>query len=208
MTLRPLVVVDISRKVAAEPGYTASVADVLAWEAEHGRVPAGAAVLFRSDWSRRWGEYLVEGKMPAVFPGVGLPALQFLHQNRSILLHGHEPLDTDSTPTLEGEAWLMHHNFMQAEGVANLHQLPPAGCLLSTGFAKLQGGSGGFARYVAICPGDWPHGVSIAEAPGAPLPVQAAPLRRGADGVLRPTVGAAPTQYCEGSASLGCPPVP
>ena len=47
MTLRPLVVVDISRKVAAEPGYTASVADVLAWEAEHGRVPAGAAVLFR-----------------------------------------------------------------------------------------------------------------------------------------------------------------
>ena len=143
MTLRPLVVVDISRKVAAEPGYTASVADVLAWEAEHGRVPAGAAVLFRSDWSRRWGEYLVEGKMPAVFPGVGLPALQFLHQNRSILLHGHEPLDTDSTPTLEGEAWLMHHNYLQVEGVTNLHLVPPVGALVSIGFAKLLGGTGG-----------------------------------------------------------------
>lgn len=143
-----------------------------------------------------------------MFPGVSLEVLRFLHLERSIQFHGHEPLDTDSTPSLEGEAWLMHHNFMQAEGVANLHQLPPTGCLLSTGFAKLQGGSGGYARYVAICPGDWPHGVSIAEAPGAPLPVQAAPLRRGADGVLRPTVGAVPTQYCEGSASLGCPPVP
>ena len=170
---------------------------------------------------------------------MGLEALRFLHLERAIQFHGHEPLDTDrlglglglgfrlaltltptptltptlaptlsSTPSLEGEAWLMHHNFMQAEGVANLHQLPPAGCLLSTGFAKLLGGSGGYARYVAICPGDWPHGVSIADAPGAPLPVQAAPLRRGADGVLRPTVGAAPTQYCEGSASLGCPPAP
>jgi hypothetical protein len=26
----------------------------------------------------------------------------------------HEPLDTDNTPSLEGEAWLMHHNFAQA----------------------------------------------------------------------------------------------
>ena len=79
---------------------------------------------------------------------------------------------------------------------------------LSAPRVRLARGSGGYARYVAICPGDWPHGVSIADAPGAPLPVQAAPLRRGADGVLRPTVGAAPTQYCEGSASLGCPPAP
>jgi len=206
VTLRPLVVVDISRKVAAEPGYTASVADVLAWEAEHGRVPAGAAVLFRSDWSRRWGEYLVEGKMPAVFPGVGLPALQFLHQNRSILLHGHEPLDTDSTPTLEGEAWLMHHNYLQVEGAANLHLVPPAGALLSIGFAKIKGGAGGLARLVAVCPPAWPFGVSVREAPAAPLPQQPAPLRRSADGVLRPRPGAAPTEYCgAGGAPLGCP---
>ena len=37
------------------------------------------------------------------FPGVGLDALKFLHRKRHILFHGHEPLDTDSTPTLEGE---------------------------------------------------------------------------------------------------------
>jgi len=37
---------------------------------------------------------------------VGLEALKFLHQQRQILFHGHEPLDTDSTPNLEGEAWL------------------------------------------------------------------------------------------------------
>ena len=135
-------------------------------------------MLFRSDWSRRWGEYLVKGKMPAVFPGVGLPALQFLHKNRSILLHGHEPLDTDSTPTLEGEAWLMHHNYLQVEGAANLHLVPPAGALLSIGFAKIKGGAGGLARLVAVCPPAWPFGVSVREAPAAPLPQQPAPLRK------------------------------
>jgi hypothetical protein len=35
--------------------------------------------------------------------------------------------------------------------------------------------------------------------PAAPLPVQRAPLRRGADGVLVPTEGATPTRYCAGN---------
>jgi len=113
VTLRPLVVVDITAKVAADAGYHASVADVLGWEAEHGEVPEGSAVFFRSDWSRSWADYAAHG-MPATFPGVELAALKFLHLNRSVLVHGHEPLDTDMTPSLEGEAWLMHQHFMQA----------------------------------------------------------------------------------------------
>ena len=61
---------------------------------------------------------------PQPFPGVGLDALKFLHEERHILFHGHEPLDTDATPTLEGEYWLMHNGYAQAEGVANLDQVP------------------------------------------------------------------------------------
>ena len=44
-----------------------------------------------------------KGGPPAAFPGVSLAALQFLHEERAILFHGHEPLDTDSTANLEGE---------------------------------------------------------------------------------------------------------
>ena len=58
---------------------------------------------------------------------------------------------------------------------------------MSIGFAKPLGGTGGFARYVAIAPADWPHGVSVDDVPGAPLPMQPHPLVRDADGVLRPT---------------------
>jgi kynurenine formamidase len=184
-TLRPLVVVDIHQKVAQDPGYHATIEDVKAWEAKHGTVPEGAVVMFRSDWYKKWNDVENFAKKP--FPGVKLDTLQFLHNERKILFHGHEPLDTDTTPTLEGEAWLMHNHFAQAEGVANLDQVPEAGALIAIGFAKPKGGVGGYARYVAICPPDWPHGVSVIDAPGAPLPKQPHPLKRDANGVLVPT---------------------
>ena len=184
-TLRPLVVIDIHDKVAADPGYHATIDDVKAWEAKHGQVPEGSVVMIRSDWYKKWSDTANFAKAP--FPGIKLDTLQFLHLERKILFHGHEPLDTDTTPTLEGEAWLMHNHYAQAEGVANLDQVPEAGALISIGFAKPKGGVGGYARYIAICPPDWGFGVSVVEAPGAPLPKQTAPLKRDANGVLTPT---------------------
>ena len=181
--LRPLVVIDVSAKVAADPGYAATVEDIHRWESHHGRIPAGSVVMFRSDWSKKWHDVARFTQRP--FPGVTLPALQFLHLQRHILFHGHEPLDTDMTPDFQAEAWLMHHNFTQAEGVANLDQVPEAGALIVIGYAKPEGGTGGLARYIAIAPPTWPHGVTLKEAPGAPLLVYAKPLRRSADGVLR-----------------------
>ncbi len=184
-TLRPLVVIDVHEKVAKDPLYFATVDDVKEWEGRHGMVPEGAVVMFRTDWYKRWDD--VEGFGNPPFPSVALDTLKFLHLERKILFHGHEPLDTDSTPTLEGEAWLMHNHFAQAEGVANLDQVPEAGCLISIGFAKPKGGTGGYARYIAICPSDWKYGVSVLEEPGAPLPKQEYPLKRDADGVMVPT---------------------
>jgi kynurenine formamidase len=166
--LRPLVVISIVDQVARDSGYALRVADVLAWEGRHGRVPAGSVVMVRSDWSKRWPDPALATESP--FPGVSLEALQFLHEQRHILFHGHEPLDTDATPTLEGEHWLMHHGYAQAEGVANLDRVPEVGCLVTIGFAKFGGGLGGYARYIAICPPDSAYGVVVGEVPEAPLP--------------------------------------
>jgi len=140
-------------------------------------------VMFRTDWSKKWNDPVRFTQRP--FPGVSLTALQFLHLRRHILFHGHEPLDTDMTADFAAEAWLMHNNFTQAEGVANLDLVPEAGALIIIGYAKPEGGTGGLARYVAVAPPSWPHGVTIREAPGAPLPSNPQPLRRGGDGVLR-----------------------
>lgn len=105
------------------------------------------------------------------------PALKSLHEQRHILFHGHEPLDTDATPTFEAEAWLLQNGYTQAEGMAHLDQVPEAGALVTMGFPKLKGGLGGYARYIAICPPDWKYGVSPGEIPESPLARSSRPLR-------------------------------
>jgi kynurenine formamidase len=165
--IRPLVVISIVYQVKTNPNYALKVSDIEAWEKKHGRIPQGSVVFVRSDWSKAWPD----PKLATLkeFPGVGLDALKFLHEERKILFHGHEPLDTDSTPTLEGEQWLMHHGYAQAEGVANLDKVPETGALVIIGYPKFGGGLGGYARYIAVCPSDWMYGETIGPQ-DAPLP--------------------------------------
>lgn len=165
--VRPLVVIPIQEKVVQDPNYALQVQDILTWERQHGRIPEGSVVFVRSDWSKAWPN--PELATLTKFPGVALDALKFLHLDRKILFHGHEPLDTDSTPTLEGEAWLLRNGYTQAEGVANLDQVPETGALVTIGYPKFQGGLGGYARYIAICPPNWHYGVSVGQLPEAPL---------------------------------------
>jgi kynurenine formamidase len=167
--VRPLVVISIVPQVKKKPDYHLQVSDIEAFEKQHGRIPEGSVVMVRSDWSKKWTTDAEKAKALAadpVFPGVSLDAIKFLQLKRHILFHGHEPLDTDTTPTLEGEAWLMHHGYTQAEGVANLDQVPETGCLLDIGYPKFGGGLGGYARYIAICPpGSKGAKISRADAP-------------------------------------------
>jgi kynurenine formamidase len=167
--VRPLVVISIVDQVKKKGDYALQVSDIQKWEKQHGRIPEGSVVMVRSDWSKKWTSDPVKAKALAadpVFPGVSLDALKFLHLKRHILFHGHEPLDTDTTPTLVGEDWLMHHGYTQAEGVANLDKVPQTGCLVSIGFPRFKGGTGGFASYTAICPpGTKGAKISRADAP-------------------------------------------
>src|SRR6476659_9288404 len=133
---RPLVVISIVDQVKKKGDYHLQVSDITAWEKKWTSDPAKAVALAADP----------------VFPGVSLDAIKFLQLKRHILFHGHEPLDTDTTPTLEGEAWLMHHGYAQGEGVANLDKVPETGCLVSTGFPRFKGGTGGLVSYTAICP--------------------------------------------------------
>ncbi len=173
--VRPLVVISIVEQVKKDPGYQMTVADVEAWEKENGPIPAGSVVFIRSDWSKRWPDPALATEEK--FPGVKLDALKFLHLQRKILFHGHEALDTDTTPDLEGEAWLLRNGYTQAEGVCNLDQVPETGALVEIGYPKFGGGTGGYARYIAVCPPEWKYGVTIDPAKESPLPKMSRPLR-------------------------------
>jgi kynurenine formamidase len=168
------VVIPIQEIVAKDPGYQMTVADIQTWEQKYGKIPQGSVVFIRSDWSKEWPSPELASRKQ--FPGITLAALQFLHQQRKILFHGHEPLDTDTTPTLEGEAWLLRNGYTQAEGVANLDKVPEKGALVAIGFPKFAGGTGGYARYIAICPPDWKYGISVGEVPESPMSPNVHPL--------------------------------
>ena len=172
--VRPLVVISIVDQVAKDPKYALQVQDILDWEKKHGKIPEGSVVFVRCHRSKKWPDPSLA--TDPNFPGVSLAALKFLHLQRKILFHGHEPLDTDTTPDLEGEAWLLRNGYTQAEGVANLDQVPEKGALVAIGYPKLGGGTGGYARYIAICPPDWKYGITIDSAKESPLPKAAHPL--------------------------------
>ncbi len=109
------------------------------------------------------------------FRGVSLAALKFLHLERKILFHGHEPLDTDSTPTLEGEHWLMHNGYAQARASpisTSARGRRPCRDRLSEVRRR-------YRRLRALrrhLPADWPHGARDRPA-DAPLPRSDTPLR-------------------------------
>lgn len=169
IALRKLAVISIVDEVAADVNYHLTADDVRRWETGNGSIPPGSVVMVRSDWYKRWPDAARFQPADGKFPGVSLDALKFLHLERKVLMHGHEPIDTDSTPTLVGEDWLMNNGYMQAEGVANLDQVPPTGALVAIGFPRLKGGSGGFVSFTAICPEHWDKGLQPGNVEEAPL---------------------------------------
>src|SRR5580704_4680972 len=68
VALRPLAVINVAPKVALDPGYQATVADVKDWEHRHGPIPVGSVVMIRSDWSKKWNDPKRFTAQP--FPGV------------------------------------------------------------------------------------------------------------------------------------------
>jgi hypothetical protein len=70
------------------------------------------------------------------------------------------------------EDWLMNNGYMQAEGVANLDQVPAIGALVAIGFPRLKGGTGGYASFTAICPEEWTQGMRPGDVAEAPLAIR------------------------------------
>jgi kynurenine formamidase len=61
-------------------------------------------------------------------------------------------MDTDTTPNLESESWLLKHGHWQIEVMANLDQVPPTGALIVVTWPKPDRGLGFPCRAFAILP--------------------------------------------------------
>ena len=154
----PAVVMDVRRRVEDAPGYLLTVADIRAWEAEHGPVPPNAAVLLQTGWDAKWdspGDYL--GVLDAggmTFPGFGLDAAQFLTGQRQIAGIGIDTAGVDGgqDQTFAVNSWALSQPRTVLENLTNLDQLPPVGTVLVVGVLRLLGGSGSPAAVLALAP--------------------------------------------------------
>jgi kynurenine formamidase len=155
----PLVVIDKSPAVAANPDYALTKQDVLDWEKQHGAIPAGSFVAFRSDWSKRSAaDYEApDAEGNSHYPGWDIGALEYLIGTRNVAVVGHETPDTDPAvvgngPGMIGEDYVLDQGRLNVELLRNLDQLPPTGAIVFVTFPNIKGGTGFTSRVCAIAP--------------------------------------------------------
>lgn len=155
----PLCVIDKTAAVEADNDYCLTAEDIKEWEAINGKIPEGAFVAFRSDWSKRKTQEEIENKDSEGnkhYPGWGMDALKFLVEERNVKAIGHEPVDTDSpkisgTLGYIGEEYILKQDRYQIELLINLDKCPATGSIIFCTFPKVKGGSGFTARCFALC---------------------------------------------------------
>jgi kynurenine formamidase len=157
--LLPLVILDISERVAADPDATPTLDDIAAWEGRNGRIPENCFVALRTGWWPRWPDIAKFQNKSADgvshTPGWSKPVLEELIEHRGITAIGHEGIDTDpglATSAGDGslEYYVLSRDCWQIELLANLDKLPEAGALIVASWPKPKGGSGFPARAFAI----------------------------------------------------------
>jgi kynurenine formamidase len=157
----PAVVIDVTARAAADRDYRATRGDVLTFEKTHGTIAPGTIVLLRTGWSRHWpnakaylGDDTPGDASKLSFPSFGADAARLLVEERGVAAIG---IDTASIDYGRSTDFQVHRiaaakNVPGLENLTNLDRLPPRGALVIALPMKIEGGSGGPLRAVALVP--------------------------------------------------------
>jgi len=157
----PLAVIDVSSQAMGNPDYELQLSDITTYESRHGPIKRGTIVLMRTGWSRRWPDkrdYLGDdtpGEVSGLhFPGFGEEAMRVLVEQRLVAAVG---LDTASLDPGKSSDFKAHRiaaggGVPGFENLTNLDQVPAKGAWLMALPMKIEGGSGGPLRAVAMVP--------------------------------------------------------
>lgn len=160
----PGLVVDVRAACERDRDHLVTVAELGAWEKEHGRIPDGAIVLFFTGFGRFWpdrerymgtAERGAEAVAKLHFPGLDPAAARWLTSERSLGAIGLDTPRIDHGPsrTFDAHRILFESEVPALENVAHLGLLPPLGFTVVALPMKIRGGSGGPERIAALLPG-------------------------------------------------------
>ncbi len=159
--LAPAVVIDVSEIAATDRNYRLTREDITRFESDHGRIAAGSIVLLRTGWSQYWpdaiaylGDDTPGDASKLQFPGYGEVASRILAEDRGVAILG---VDSASVDYGKSQDFIVHRvaaarGVSNLENLTNLDQVPATGAIILALPMKIEGGSGGPVRVVALVP--------------------------------------------------------
>ncbi|HYW88927.1 MAG TPA: cyclase family protein [Chloroflexota bacterium] len=155
----PAAVIDKSKQVASNPDFLLQVSDIQEWQQQHGPLPEGGWLLFRSGWDSRAHDqsaFLNADEKGPHTPGISVELAKWLANEAPIIGFGVETVGTDAGAAHSFEPAFPCHSFLLGAGkygltqLANLSKLPPAGAVLIAAPLPIVRGSGSPARVLAL----------------------------------------------------------
>jgi kynurenine formamidase len=157
------VVLDVSEKCLDDVDYQVSVSDILEWESRHGEIADGSILLIRTGFDSFWPDratYLGTAELgPKAVAGLHFPSLhpetaEWLVENRNLKAIGIDTasIDYGQSQLFQSHQVLFARNIPAFENVAGLGRLPATGSFVIALPMKIEGGSGGPLRIVALVP--------------------------------------------------------
>jgi kynurenine formamidase len=155
----PAVVIDKTAECAADPDHLLDVDGVRAWEAEHGPLPAGGWLLYRTGWDERatdQARFLNADDTGPHTPGLSVECARWLAEETAILGIGVETVGTDAGRAHSFDPPFPCHAFFLGNGkygltqLANVARLPTTGAVVVAAPLPIVGGSGSPCRVLAL----------------------------------------------------------
>jgi kynurenine formamidase len=163
--VRPAVVIDIRDQVRANVDYQLTVADLERWQARHGRMPKGAAVIARTGCDRWWSARQTgrnyyncgSGRAGLHQPGFSLAAVRWLIDHGVLGRQGALGIDTfgpdpGTDEEFQESSLVLHRHRLTLENLTGLGQLPPRGAWVVVGGPRNRHGSGSPATIFGLVP--------------------------------------------------------
>jgi kynurenine formamidase len=157
----PAVVIDKSADCAADPDFLLTVDHVMAFEKEHGPLPKGGWLLYRTGWDARAHDqkaFLNADDAGPHTPGIEVECSRWLAGERPIVGIGVETVGTDAGAAHSFDPPFPCHSYMLGAGkygltqLANLAAVQPNGAVILVAHLKIVGGSGSPCRALAFVP--------------------------------------------------------
>jgi kynurenine formamidase len=157
--IAPAAVLDFSEQAAANPDFLLEPAHIRQWASQHGPLPAGGWLLYRTGWDARSGSqeaFLNASETGPHTPGVSVDCARWIAEEAPVIGIGVETVGTDAGTAHSFDPPFPCHSALLGAGkygltqLQNLAVLPPTGAVLIASPLPITGGSGSPARVLAL----------------------------------------------------------